>query len=77
MLGRKYALEEGVEQNYKVAAEWYRRAAEHIPDLGGAGQGRNELGLLPAGAWCSARLRTSLFWFSLDGPGRNAHEAKT
>jgi TPR repeat protein len=36
----------GVEQNYAMAAEWFRKAAEHVPDLGGAGQGRNELGLL-------------------------------
>ena len=25
---------EGVEQNYALAAEWYRKAAEHVPDLG-------------------------------------------
>jgi len=25
---------------------WYRKAAEHVPDFGGAGQGRNNLGLL-------------------------------
>jgi hypothetical protein len=29
-----------------VAAKWYRKAAEHVPDFGGAGQGRNNLGLL-------------------------------
>jgi len=37
---------EGVSQNYVLAAKWYRRAAEHVPDFGGASQGRNELGLL-------------------------------
>ena len=37
---------EGVIQNYSLAAKWYRRAAEHDRDLGGAGQGRNNLGML-------------------------------
>jgi hypothetical protein len=37
---------EGVKQNHVLAAKWYRKAAEHVPDLGGAGQGRNSLGLL-------------------------------
>src|SRR2546421_12367026 len=45
-LGQMYEDGEGVEQNYALAAEWYRKAAEHVPDLGGAGQGRNDLGLL-------------------------------
>jgi len=45
-LGRRYQDGDGVEQNYALAAEWYRRAAEHVPNLGGAGQGRNDLGLL-------------------------------
>jgi len=37
---------EGVPQNYVLAAKWYRKAAEHVPDFGGAGEGRNNLGLL-------------------------------
>jgi uncharacterized protein len=45
-LGQMYADGEGVPQNYRLAAHWYRVAAEHVPDYGGAGQGRNELGLL-------------------------------
>jgi TPR repeat protein len=45
-LGGMYRDGEGVEQDYALAVEWYRKAAEHVPDLGGAGQGRNELGLL-------------------------------
>ena len=45
-LGTLYEIGEGVEQSYALAAEWYRKAAEHVPDLGGAGQGRNQLGLL-------------------------------
>src|SRR5258708_36593413 len=45
-LGQKYEDGEGVEQDYKLAAECYRKGAEHVPNLGGAGQGRNRLGLL-------------------------------
>jgi uncharacterized protein len=45
-LGMMYEVGEGIEQNYALAADWYRKAAEHVPDLGGAGQGRNQLGLL-------------------------------
>jgi TPR repeat protein len=43
-LGQMYHDGEGVKQNYKQAAKWFLKAAEHVPDLGGAGQGRNELG---------------------------------
>jgi TPR repeat protein len=45
-LAQMYEDGRGVEQSYGMAAEWYRKAAEHVPDLGGAGQGRNDLGLL-------------------------------
>src|ERR1700687_719269 len=45
-LGQMYEDGEGVQQNHTLAANWYRKAAEHVPDLGGAGQGRNNLGLL-------------------------------
>jgi hypothetical protein len=45
-LGRMYEEGEGVTQNYALAAKWYRMAAEHVPDLGGAGQGRNNLEML-------------------------------
>ena len=45
-LGQMYEDGEGVTQNYSLAAKWYRKAAEHDPDLGGAGQGRNNLGRL-------------------------------
>ena len=45
-LGVHYEVGEGVEQNYGKAAYWFRRAAEHVPNLGGAGQGRNNLGNL-------------------------------
>ena len=56
--GQAYEDGDGVPQNYVQAAEWYRKAAEHVPDYGGAGQGRNDLGLLYL-EWLrySARLR--------------------
>jgi TPR repeat protein len=45
-LGQMYEGGEGVQQNYNLAAKWYRTAAEHVRDFGGTGQGRNNLGLL-------------------------------
>ena len=45
-LGQMYEDGEGVKQNYSMAAKWYRKAGEHVPNLGGAGQGRNDLGIL-------------------------------
>src|SRR5438132_7903199 len=45
-LGQMYEDGEGVQQDYVLTAYWYRKAAEHVPDRGGAGQGRNNLGLL-------------------------------
>jgi len=45
-LGKLYEDGRGLKQDYELAAAWYRKAAEHVPDLGGAGQGRNNLGCL-------------------------------
>jgi hypothetical protein len=45
-LGQIYEDGGGVKNSYVLAAKWYHKAAEHVPDLGGAGQGRNNLGLL-------------------------------
>jgi len=45
-LGQMYENGESVAQNYSLAARWYRKAAEHVRNLGGAGQGRNNLGML-------------------------------
>lgn len=42
-LGQMYEDGEGVPQDYHSAAYWYRKAADHIVDLGGAGQGANRL----------------------------------
>ena len=77
-LGEKYEFGEGVEQDYKRAAEWYRKAAEHVPDLGGAGQGRNRLGLLYLqGLGVPQDYAQAYFWFCLDRPEINAPEAKS
>ena len=46
VVGLRYELGNGVPQNYALAANWFYKAAQHVPDLGGAGQGRNDLGLL-------------------------------
>jgi len=42
-LGQMYENGEGVPQDYGLAAYWYRQAADHTIDLGGAGQGANRL----------------------------------
>jgi len=57
---------EGVKQNYVLAAKWYRRAAEHVPDFGGAGQGRNNLALLYLnGRGVPQDYIQAYMWFSL------------
>jgi len=76
-LGQRYEDGEGVEQDYKLAAEWYRKAAEHVPNLGGAGQGRNCLGLLyMQGLGVPQDYVQAYFWFSLDGEGKNGADAR-
>ena len=48
--GQMYENGEFVSQSYVLAAKWYRKAAEHVWNGGGAGQGRNNLGLFyPSG----------------------------
>jgi TPR repeat protein len=42
-LGQMYENGEGVPQDYGLAAYWYRKAADHTLDLGGAGVGANSL----------------------------------
>jgi TPR repeat protein len=42
-LGQMYENGEGVPQDYGLAAYWYRKAADHTIDLGGAGVGANSL----------------------------------
>jgi len=77
-LGQKYEDGEGAEQSFKIAAEWYRKAAEHVPNLGGAGQGRNQLGLLyMEGRGVPQDYVRAYFWFSLKGPEGNTADAKS
>jgi TPR repeat protein len=45
-LGQMYENGENVPQDYGVAAYWYRKAADHTIDLGGAGVGANSLSQL-------------------------------
>jgi TPR repeat protein len=45
-LGQMYQQAFGLNENDRMAAKWYRRAAEHVPDLGDAGQRRNGLAIL-------------------------------
>jgi TPR repeat protein len=67
-LGVRYRDGDGVEKNYVQAAYWFRKAAEHVPDLGGAGQGRNNLGLLYAdGQGVPKDYVQAYMWFSLAG----------
>jgi TPR repeat protein len=77
-LGKKYEDGEGIEQSLKLAAEWYRKAAGHLPNLGGAGQGRNQLGLLyMEGRGVPQDYVQAYFWFSLNGPEGNTPDAKS
>lgn len=63
---------EGTPQNYDLAAKWYRKAAEHVPDLGGAGQGRNNLGMLYLdGHGVPNDYVQAYMWFSLSGFGES------
>jgi uncharacterized protein len=72
VLGEHYKDGDGVEQNYALAAQWYRKAAEHVPDLGGAGQGRNDLGLLYlSGLGAPKDYVQAYMWFSLAASSRN------
>lgn len=67
-LGLRYELGEGIEQDYAQAAYWFRRAAEHVPNLGGAGQGRNNLGNLYAeGHGVPKDYVQAYMWLSLAG----------
>jgi uncharacterized protein len=78
-LGQMYEAGEGVTQNYALAAEWYRKAAEHVPDFGGAGQGRNNLGLLYLDGYGVPKDYVQAYmWFGLSGgePNSNVQFAK-
>jgi hypothetical protein len=69
---------EGVRQNYVFAARWYRKAAEHVPDLGGAGAGRNNLGLLYLdGLGVPKDFVKAYMWFRLTNFEANLSYAKS
>ena len=71
-LGMRYQDGDGVEQNYVKAAYRFRKAAEHIPNLGGAGQGRNNLGnLYEEGKGVPRDYVQAYKWFSLAGNDRS------
>ena len=76
-LGQMYADGEGVHQNYTLAAKLYRRAAEHAQDFGGAGQGRNNLGLLyMEGLGVPKDYVQAYIWFRLANVDTNLSFAK-
>lgn len=71
-LGQMYENGEGVTQNYALAAKWYRMAAEHVPNLGGACQGRNNLGMLYLdGHGVPQDYVQAYMWFKLSGGESN------
>lgn len=77
-LGLKLKYGEDMEQNYETAAKWFRMAADHVPNLGGAFQGRNELGLLyMEGLGVPQDFLQAYFWFSIDSREGNIERAKT
>jgi uncharacterized protein len=76
-LGHMYQDGEGVRQNCTEAAKWYRMAAEHVPDFGGAGQGRNNLGMLYIdGRGVPKDYVQACMWFSLANSETNLSFAK-
>ena len=74
-LGQMYEDGEFVPQNYALAAKWYRNAAEHVPDLGGAGQGRNNLGLRYLSVGVPKNYVLAYMWFALASVDTNLKEA--
>lgn len=70
--------EGGLSQDYKLAVEWYRRAAEHFPVRGGASPARARLGYLYAdGLGVPKDYVQAYFWLSLFGPSRDLDEFKS
>ena len=72
-----YENGEGVPQDYAQAAKWYRSAAEHVVDLGGAGQGRNNLGLLYlCGHGIPKDYVQAYMWFKLANSEQNLSDER-
>ena len=77
LLGHMYENGECVPLDYVKAAEWYRAACEHRPDLGGPGQGCNNLGLLYLHGNGVRRDRIEAYkYFEIAGAERNVEIAK-
>ena len=75
-LAQMYEDGEFVSKNYALAAKWYRKAAEHFPDLGGAGAGRNSLGLLYlSGLGVPKNYIFAYMWFAVASHDTNLKEA--
>ena len=76
-LGQMFQDGEGVRQSCIEAAKWYRMAAEHVPDFGGAGQGRNNLGLLYLnGDGVPKDYVRAYMWFKLAADATNLPDVK-
>src|SRR5207237_533030 len=66
-----------VQRDCVQAARWYRKAAENVPDRGGAGQGRNNLGMLyMEGLGVPKDYVQAYMWFSLSNSEANLSDAK-
>lgn len=76
-LGQMDAGGEGVQQDYALAAHWHRRAAEHVPDRGGAGQGKNNLSqFYMQGLGVPKDYVPAYMWFSLANVESNMCDGK-
>ena len=76
-LGEMYQDGEFVSQNYLLAAKWDPKAKEHSPDMGGAGQGRNQLGMLyEDGLGVPKSLVLAYMWYSLTEFQENLKEVE-
>lgn len=72
VMGEHYENGDEVEQDYTVAAMWYLKAAEHVPNLGGAGGGRSALGnLYMEGLGVPQDYVQAYKWFSLAGANKS------
>ena len=74
-LGQMYENSEGVPQDYRSAAFWYRKAADHTMDLGGAGAGANSLAqLFEHGHSTSLDYVFVYLWYAYTGNAGELHE---
>ena len=76
-LGQMYEDGEIVPQDYLEAAKWYRKAAEHFPNLGGAGQGRNSLAELYREGRLPPDYVDGYMWFAIIGSVDDMKNAAT